>query len=195
MAVRIKRFLRRFNITVLCLMAFHILVTLLFGWLFDSLLYYCNWYALIYAIGFVCEQLCIVATEQETKPVRRMRIFSAIFAVCSIPYVLFSHGSSWYTILLVGVWSLWLWVEACEMAPEKKAQNITNCVLTVIYVLHTALELQQHYVRHIANGWETDLVAVVPSYAWWRLLNYLPWGIFINMAFIAVRAYRNIPDD
>ena len=82
-----KRFLRRFNITVLCLMAVHILLTMIFGMLFYVLFFEWYVYLQLFIIGFVCEQLYTAASKPEVPRVRRMRLLAAVFAAFASAHI------------------------------------------------------------------------------------------------------------
>lgn len=190
----VKRFLRRFNITILCLMAVHMLLNMIFGWLFSALFFDWERYLQLFIIGFIYEQLYTAAAEQEESRVRRMRLSAAVFAAFASAHIQ-STGAGvmkWYAAVLLVLWTLWLWMEARKNDPEKKAQTVANCVLTVVFFLHAAAAV---YVDYTPDGSAMNLPALICGNVYFTLWYYVPWVILINMAFLAVCTYRNLSDD
>lgn len=189
-----KRFLRRFNITILCLMAVHMLLNTIFGWLFSALFFDWERYLQLFIIGFICEQLYTAAAEQEESRVIRMRLLSAVCAAFASAHIQSTDAGvmKWYAVVLLVLWTLWLWMEARKNDPEKKAQTIANCVLTVVFFLHAAAAA---YGDYTSAGSAMNLPALICGSVYFTLWYYVPLGILINMAFLAVRTYRNLSDD
>ena len=189
-----KRFLRRFNITILCLMAVHMLLSMMFGWLFSALFFDWERYLQLFIIGFICEQLYSAAAEQEAPRVRRMRLLAAVCTAFASAHIQSTDAGvmKWYAAVLLVLWTLWLWMEARKNDPEKKAQTVANCVLTVVFFLHAAAAA---YGDYTSGGSAMNLPALICGSVYSTLWHYVPWGILINMAFLAVRTYRNLSDE
>lgn len=192
-----KRFLRRFNITVLCLMAVHMLLNMIFGGLFSALFFDWERYLQLFIIGFICEQLYTAAADKEAPRVRRMRLLAAVFAAFASAHIQSADYGvmNWYAMALVILWTLWLWTQMRRRDPNKKSQNITNCVLAVVYFFHAAANTRGNYADYIAVGLEPNLLTLICGTASVTLWYYLPWFILLNMAFLAVRTYQNLSDD